>query len=219
MTTIPFDVFQPRVVFLDDDPQFLETVQAANLNAVTTVTTDVKETLHLVEAKEVDYVVSDMNMPGQDGVHVLERAHSVNPDVGLALLTGFEPTAEQKRVLARIKADVYYKGAELLQLLTDIEGQALARYVDQRDAVAITQEISTLRQRLALLEELHVAWTADLVDQLAAIPNPEKRIVSTEEGPMSILDLIEDIQKLRPRGVHHIRLWLRGKRTVREARR
>jgi hypothetical protein len=31
--------------------------------------------------------------------------------------------------------------------------------------------------------------------------------------------LIDDIRALKPRGVHYLRLWLRGKRTVREAKR
>jgi hypothetical protein len=159
-------------------------------------------------------------MPGgEDGVRVLEQAREANSAVGLALLTGYEPTADQKRVLKRIHAEVYYKGAEVLQLLEDIEGQALARYVGELDTAVITQEVALLRQRLTMLEELHAAWTRDLVEQLAAIPNHTAAVVVTEEGPVTIAALIEDILSFRPRGIRHIRLWLRGKRTVREARR
>jgi len=219
MTAIPFaGVFQPRVVFLDDDQQFLDTVEAANLSAKTTLTTDVKETLDLVTAREVDFVVSDMNMPGQDGVHVLQRAHQANPSVGLALLTGYEPSAEQKKVLKEIHADYYYKGADLLPLLEEIGGKALTLYVTKAEPGALTQEVTVLQQRLTLLEELHSAWTGDLVEQLAMIPNQDDPVIATEEGPMSIRALIDDIRNLRPRGIRHIRLWLRGKRTVREAR-
>jgi CheY-like chemotaxis protein len=219
MTSIPFDAFQPRVLFLDDDPVFLETVQAAQLSVNTHVTTDVQRTIQMVSEQAVDFVVSDMKMPGQDGVRVLERVHKANPDIGLALLTGFEPSAAQADLLDSIGAQVYYKHEDLPQMLADIEGRALQSYVGRRDSSAISQEVGTLRQRLSLLEDMHTAWISDLTDQLSAIPNQEAPTIYTESGPLSVKQLIQDIGALNPRGVRYLRLWLRGKRTVREAKR
>jgi DNA-binding NtrC family response regulator len=219
MTTIPFDVFQPRLVFLDDDEGFLGAVRAANVNTGAVLTADVDKTLDLVKKQEVDYLVSDMRLSGEDGVRVLREAHEENPAVGLALLTAYQPTPEQKEILKKIKAEVFYKGPDLLRLLTEIEAQALMRYVDERDTNAITQEVHALRRRLALLDELHGEWMTDLVEQLSAIPNQETATVVTEDGPTTILALVDDIKNLRPRGIRHIRLWLQAKKTVREARR
>lgn len=219
MTAIPFDVFQPRVLFLDDSPYFLESVQSARMNATTQVTGDAQEAIKKAGAKEVDFVVSDLKMPGQDGVHVLEKVHKANPAVGLALLTGFEPTPDQAKALGEIGADVYYKGEDFPQLMADIDARALQVYVDHRDTSAISQEVTALRDRLLSLELMHTEWIADLTEQLETIPNTDKRLVYTEEGPTSVRELIEDIKALRPRGIRHLRLWLRAKRTVREARR
>jgi len=219
MTSIPFDVFQPRVLFLDDNPYFLESVQIARISATTQVTGDVQEAIQKVVAKEVDFVVSDLKMPGQDGVHVLEKVHKVNPKVGLALLTGFEPSPDQAKTLHAIGADVYYKGEDLPQLLADIDARALQVYVDRRDTSALSQEVTALRDRLICLEQMHTEWIADLTQQLETMPDVEAPVIYTEDGPTSVRQLIDDIKALRPRGIRHLRLWLRGKRTVREARR
>lgn len=218
MTSTTLDVFLPRVLFLDDEQPFLDAVRDAGLRVVTRLTTDIREAIELVKQRAIDFIVSDMRM-GEDGVHVLERVHTIDPNVGLALLTGFEPTAEQSAALKKIGAAVYYKFQDLPDMLNSIQDQALAAYVDRRDAIVLSQEAAVLKQRLALLEDMHAAWIQDLTDQLQGIPNPDAPVIYTEDGPASVRQLIEEIKTLQPRGVRYLRLWLRAKRTVREARR
>ena len=219
MTDITLDAFLPRVLFLDDSQPFLDTVKDAGLRVATQTTTDRENALTLVTERAVDFMVSDMKMPGDDGVRVLERVHEIDPQVGLALLTGFEPSPDQFSTLKRIGAAVYYKFQDLPDMLNSIEEQALAAYVGRRDTNVLTHEAATLKARVALLEDMHTAWIQDLTEQLEAIPNIDAPVVYTEEGPTSIRQLVEEIRTLRPRGVRYLRLWLRANRSVREARR
>jgi DNA-binding NtrC family response regulator len=219
MTVATFDAFLPRVLFLDDEQPFLDAVKEAGLRVATRLTTDLREVLELVAARAVDFIVSDMRMPAADGVHVLEEVHGLDPAVGLALLTGFEPTSDQLATLKRIGATVYYKFQDLPELLNSIQEQALAAYVDRRDTNALANDAVALKNRLTLLEDMHAAWIQDLTEQLESMPNLDAPVVYTENGPTSVRDLLEDIRGLQPRGVRYLRLWLRAKRTVREARR
>jgi hypothetical protein len=66
-----------------------------------------------------------------------------------------------------------------------------------------------MQQRLRVLEGMHYEWIEDLVATLKEIPNYEKAIISGQNGPFTVAELIRDIQELKPRGVEYIRLWRR----------
>ncbi len=78
--------------------------------------------------------------------------------------------------------------------------------------------ISKMRRRLTLLESMHHEWIEDLVATLKTIPSYENAIISSPDGPFTVAELVEDIQKLRPRGIEYIRLWRRTLVTLSKGR-
>src|SRR5688572_23457655 len=91
------------VAFVDDDDDYLEELEQWDaLRGVTTrVTHDQDECLAWVKAGTVDVVVSDLKMPGIGGVSLLQRVADIRPSVRRALLSGFEPKADE---MARLQA-------------------------------------------------------------------------------------------------------------------
>jgi len=81
----------PRVVCVDDEPSFAE-LTATHLERHATVEaegfTDPDLVLRAVEDDDVACVISDYDMPGMDGLEVLEAVRERNPDLPFVLYTG-----------------------------------------------------------------------------------------------------------------------------------
>jgi len=81
-----------RILVVDDDDLVRETL-AASLEAeglATLVAASGSEALGLIEAGEVvDAMVSDLSMPGMNGVTTIQKARAVRPGLPCFLLTGY----------------------------------------------------------------------------------------------------------------------------------
>ena len=79
--------------------------------------------------------------------------------------------------------------------------------------------ISKMHRRLTLFENMHHEWIEDLVATLKTIPSYENAIISSPDGPFTVAELVDDIQKLRLGWVYeYIRLWRRTLVTLSKGR-
>ena len=78
------------VLCVDDEPNILSALQRVLRGEVDRVLTAPggAEALELLEHEPVDLVISDMRMPGMDGLQLLERLHAQRPQTVRILLTG-----------------------------------------------------------------------------------------------------------------------------------
>jgi CheY-like chemotaxis protein len=201
-----------RLVFVDDESTFLETVRQyyASQDIEARVTTDADECIGLVVGGHVDGVVTDLRMPGLDGLGLCERIRQISADCELVVLTGYDPHPAEIERLKRIGARVALKVADLITLL--------ASFTDS-DVPASARQMIELQTRVALLEKVHRAWNADLVEQLRAIPEPAESWILGGAEPFTVDDLLEDIRAMTPRGIEHINLWQSALRRLRKIRR
>ena len=197
----------PKAAFVDDDPQFLETMRLwqRNVRMAERTTFEAEECLQWVRRGEVDLVISDLRMPGIDGVRLLERAKELNPNVQPVLLTGFEPDERERVRLEQIGAKVFSKMTDLRELLESI--------VTEEPRIA--KQLVELQSELSTLKKMHEEWISDLISQLEAIPGLDQAWISGAEEPFTVAQLIDDIRQLRPRGIEHIRLWRNAFQTLR----
>jgi len=81
-----------RILVVDDDEGVRETVadQLEAAGFVSLVAASGDEALALIEAGEaVDAMVSDLSMPGMDGVTTIRKVHALRPQLPCLLLTGY----------------------------------------------------------------------------------------------------------------------------------
>jgi len=119
------DVARATVLFVDDEPTVREIV-AEGLRAAgydVTAAAGAVEALELFDAGEpVDVLVSDLSMPGVDGLVLVDEVHRRQPGLPAILLTGFATDAAELAMQGAVS------GAFSL-LRKPIEAQALAERI------------------------------------------------------------------------------------------
>lgn len=130
------------ILVVDDDPAVAATTRQylQQLAGVTvTVETEPTDALATVDAGRVDVVVSDYEMPGMDGLALLDAVRECDPDVAFVLFTagGDERVADRVR---ECDAGYVRKGGEaggfprLVDRVADgLDGGGLATTTDPED--------------------------------------------------------------------------------------
>ena len=132
-TLEPAEGRAPRVLIVDDD----EVVRDAIGMVLTEEGYDCRSSngaeAALEAAKDLDphLVISDMKMPGKDGLWLLDRLRRERPDTAVVMLTAYGDTEAAVECLRRVATDYLLKPPKATDLLRSIE-RALSRRRDER---------------------------------------------------------------------------------------
>ena len=79
-----------KILFVDDEPMVLSAMERALFDTDWDIhcVTSGDEALAFLADNEVDFVVSDMRMPGKDGAELLEDVYNLYPDAVRIVLSG-----------------------------------------------------------------------------------------------------------------------------------
>ena len=97
-----------RILVVDDEEMirfFLTDVLSGEGYEVTTVS-DGQEAVTLLEQEGFDLIITDMVMPGLNGIEVLRAAKRIDPQRPVIVITGY-PSVETVRRLVKLGADDY----------------------------------------------------------------------------------------------------------------
>jgi two-component system, probable response regulator PhcQ len=145
------------ILVVDDEPRVLDALRRTLRDPAYRVLTasDGREALSLLAAEQVDVLLSDIDMPGMNGIELVKEVRRRFPEVIRLLLTG---DASLDSALDAINdGEVYrylvkpWKGAELRQTVAD----ACARLGELRAAAQASQRITARDRMLAELEREH----------------------------------------------------------------
>lgn len=80
-----------RILIAEDDDSFREIIQDFLKGPQRTITSfkNGKEAIQAFDSSQFDLVISDLMMPGADGMEVLREAKAKNPDCVVILITGY----------------------------------------------------------------------------------------------------------------------------------
>jgi DNA-binding response OmpR family regulator len=194
-----------RILIVDDDPDVHGLLRAAldAPNRRIESAYDGRDGLRLVESASYDLVLTDLNMPGLDGMTLLERIHEVRPDTRVVLMTVANTPENIVRAI-RERAFSYFSKPFTVNAVTDMVERALSGSDAEDDiqvlsarphwlglrlrckletAGRIVQFIRELGMDLPAAEQEHVT-TAFREILLNAIEhggggNPDKRVIIT----------------------------------------
>jgi putative nucleotidyltransferase with HDIG domain len=118
----------PRILIVDDDESVRDVISVLlteeGYNCV--VASGAEMALDLATQEETPLVISDMKMPGRDGLWLLENFRDKFPDTSVIMLTGYGDTEAAVDCLRRGAVDYLLKPPKLTDLIRSIE-RALAK--------------------------------------------------------------------------------------------
>ena len=82
----------PHILIVDDDPALLQalphTISLRLPEAKVDTSSSAQRALELIRAQDYDTIVSDIKMPGMDGLELLAKIHELRPETLTLLITG-----------------------------------------------------------------------------------------------------------------------------------
>ena len=121
-----------RVLVVDDEPSVLLEISGALKRHYDVVTAQSAEEAESILAKErIDLLLTDLCLPGNDGLHLLESAKTVSPDLPVVIMSGHGTIEEAVRATRMGAADFVEKpfGPDRLNVTVEraLELKALKR--------------------------------------------------------------------------------------------
>jgi len=133
-----FDSLLPsKVLLVDDERDFAQTLsKRLQLRDVGSVAVfGGEEALSFIKQDEPEVIVLDLSMPGIDGLEVLKRVKSENPDIEVIVLTG-HGTDKDKAIAMELGAFRYLQKPVEIDMLTQIMKEAYNKIKDKKAQVA-----------------------------------------------------------------------------------
>ena len=114
-----------KVLLVDDEREFVHTLSERLLlrDVGSAVAYDGESALNLVEEDEPEVMILDLKMPGIDGIEVLKKVKSSQPDIEVIILTGHGSEAD-KEVCMELGAFAYFQKPVDIELLSETLKQA-----------------------------------------------------------------------------------------------
>ncbi len=80
-----------NILIVDDDKKLLSTMKAilTEENNNITLCNDGRKAIQLCRNEKYDLIITDLMMPGADGMEVLKESRKIDPDTLVVLITGF----------------------------------------------------------------------------------------------------------------------------------
>jgi len=197
----------PRVLVVDDEADvlqiFLDLFETTGHEGVTAANGE--EAIALIQRESFDLVVTDINLPGQDGLAVLRAAREADPDLAVIVITGFASTSTAIEALRSGAYDYLTKPFDLWdvaqviergierkrlalenrRLLSDLE---LANEELRGHEEILREKVAVATRRMASLYEVGREITASL-DVKRTLPLVLAKAVELMEGRAGLLFL------------------------------
>ena len=114
-----------RILIVDDEPIVCNTIaRIFNHNSAATVTTcsSGSEALRLFRLWNFKIVITDVKMPGMDGITLLKILKSIKPNLPVFIITGFATDELEKESLQYKAHQFIPKPFEVQDIKTSIDG-------------------------------------------------------------------------------------------------
>ncbi len=162
-----------RLLIVDDEPDMVENCRRilgrTGYRCVTT--TDPREAMSLVESERPDLLLTDLKMPGVDGMKLLRHARQVDPHMPVIILTAFATIESAVEAVREGAFDYLPKPFSMDQLKLAVERAHLVRVHQVVDVLdrAVQAPLVEMAARPAVLEADQVSLRIREVPALVVV--------------------------------------------------
>jgi len=119
-----------HILIIDDEPDILESLELVLTSHGYRVSNvlDAKTALSILEYTKIDVVVTDIRMPGLDGIRFLKHAKQTDPALKIIILTGYATTTKAiKRLIQNGAEQILMKPLESVDQLLQVVDNTLRK--------------------------------------------------------------------------------------------
>jgi two-component system response regulator HydG len=170
-----------RILIVDDDQSMCDLLEAdlSRRGFQISCFTSADEAFHALLEKEFDTVLTDLQMPGMDGLDLCNRIVLNRPDVPVIVITAFGSMETAIKAMRAGAYDFVTKPVEM-----DLLALALERAVKQRSLQVQVKTLSKVVETARKYDELIGASRSmqNIYHQLSRIANAESTVLITGES-------------------------------------
>ncbi len=171
----------PRLLIVDDEPSMCELLEADLRLRQFDVCwhTSAEEALRALETQEFDVVLTDLKMPGMDGIELCRRIVANRPDIPVVVMTAF---GSMETAIAAIRAGAYDFVTKPVEM--DMLALTLQRAVAHRQLQEQVKVLSKALESTTRFDDLLGASAVmqKLYDQLARIATSDASVLLVGES-------------------------------------
>jgi len=155
-----------------------------------------RKALEFLNNNPVDLVISDIRMPGISGIEVLQKAHSIDSNLEVILMTGYASVASAKEAVDLGAFSYLTKPVEFDELKIAVDRSLEKRQValeKEKLFLQLQRTNSLLEKKLSEIDALYsagtiLATTIDLTETLTQILSLAIDVIGAKVGSVMILD-------------------------------
>lgn len=155
-------------ILVVDDDQFVREMLVRGLASQgyeTTGFASAEEALKHLSANDADILLTDIRMPGMDGIELLRRAKAIDPGLDVIMMTGYASPESAVEAMKAGASDYISKPDNLEELSLRVE--------------RVLRERELARENNSLREELRLSYTVGRSSRLIGVSPAMKRIFET----------------------------------------
>jgi len=189
---------QHKILVIDDEPRMVDSLRTLlTMEGYHVVGEyDPRKAVKKLEDSDFDLVITDIKMPGIDGIDVLTRAHQKDPFMGVILITGYASLDSAKHAIDKGAFGYLTKPLEMDELKL-VVAQSMGKRRIELERLKLLNELKvtneTLELKLAQINALSAAGnllaaTIDLKEALTSILSLAIDVIGAKLGSVMILD-------------------------------
>lgn len=136
-----------KILIIDDDESFSETLDLylTELNYTTFKASDGKTGIDLLFKENPDLVITDMKMPGYDGLEVLKRTKEFDDSIQVILITAFDDMETTIKAMQMGAYDYIEKTLELERINSVVKKAYESRKLSEKLSIKIEDSVSSFQ--------------------------------------------------------------------------
>lgn len=191
----------PHILVVDDEQDILKLVSTCLEEAGYRVSAvmSAEEAIRFIENHEFDAILTDVMMPGEDGIKFLARVHQRLPEVPVIIMTGFAQMQVAVNAIKNGAFDFINKPFDLIYLCKVIRKaveyaglRRMERNYREELEEAVARRTDELKNALVQLEETRASLLKAARDKSEFMTNMTHEMRTPMNGVVGALDLLAD---------------------------
>lgn len=191
----------PQILVIDDDQEILQMVSLCLMQAKYRVSqaTSSEDAYRLMESNEFDAILSDVMMPGEDGITFLGKVHQSLPDVPVIIMTGYAQLQMAVNAIKNGAFDFIHKPFDFTYLRKVIEkavNYSKLLRMEKNYRVELEQTVAErtaeLKNAMSQLDSARMALLKTANDKSEFMATITHEMRTPMNGVIGGLDLLED---------------------------